>query len=75
MKDVQSISFQEIDTFEIALPFPSDIEEKAYTGNRGIGNITLSTDIKCIEPNACNSPESSGTIYTCTCSYIYTIWF
>ena len=61
MKDVQGGGFQEIDTFEIAVPFSSDIEDKVYTGNRGIANITLSTDIKCVDVDACNSPESSGT--------------
>ena len=61
MKDVQGFGFQEIDTFEIMHPFPSDIEEKEYTGARGIANITLSTDIECIDPDACNSPENSGT--------------
>ena len=54
-----------IDIFEITFPYPSDIHEKEYTGNRGIANITLSAEIKCIDPDACNSPavssENTGT--------------
>ena len=51
---------QEIDTFEITHSYLSDIHEKEYIGNRGIANITLSTEIKCIDPDACNSPAVSS---------------
>ena len=67
MRDNDGNVFREIDSFKILLSSSSDIEEKEYTGIRGIANITLSTDFKCtcIEPDACNSPpvssESIGT--------------
>ena len=65
MGDADGSFFKEIDTFHLTLPFPPVIQDKAYTGIRGIANITLSTDFKCIEPDACNSPsvtsESTGT--------------
>ena len=65
MRDKDGNSFREIDSFIILLSSSSDIQEKEYTGRRSISNITLSTDLKCIEPDACNSPpvssESTGT--------------
>ena len=59
MGDADGNSLQEIaidvDTFDITLPFSSIpvIQDMAYTGKRGIVRITLSTDFKCIEPDAC----------------------
>ena len=59
MRDDDGSKSREIDTFVIAYPFLSGIQEKEYTGNRGIANITLSIDFKCIEPDACISPAVS----------------
>ena len=57
----------EIDTFDITATFPSDNEEQVFTGNRGIANITLTYDLTCIEPDACNTTAaSSELIGTCT---------
>ena len=62
MRDDDEFLLEEIDDFEIILPLPfDDIQEKEYSGNRGIAKITLSTEFKCIEPDACNSSESTGT--------------
>ena len=72
MRDLAVSTFDEIDTFDITATFPSDNQDKVYTGNRGIANITLSYDIVCIEPDACNkvvaSSELIGTRITYKCS-------
>ena len=60
MGDVDGNSFKEIDTFHVTLHSPPVIRDTLYTGNRGIANITLSTDFECIEPDACNSPSASS---------------
>ena len=57
----------EIDTFDITVNFPSDHQEHFFTGNRGIATITLTYDLICIEPDACNTTfASSELIGTCT---------
>ena len=53
-------SFGEIDTVVIAILFPYEIQEQVYTGDRGIVNITLSSDITCIAPDDCNSSAVSS---------------
>ena len=53
-------SFREIDTFDITATFPSGNQEQVFTGNRGIATITLTYDIICIEPSACNSTVVSS---------------
>ena len=59
-------SFREIDTFDIMATFPSDNQEQVFTGNRGIGKITLTFDIICIEPDASTTAvASSEVIGTC----------
>ena len=46
---------REIDTFAITVSFPFGIQVQEYTGDRGIANITLWSDILCTDPDACNS--------------------
>ena len=53
--DPDLLSSSKIDTFVIVIPFPYDIKEQEYIGDSGIVNITLSSDITCIQPDACNS--------------------
>ena len=56
----------EIDTFDITVNFLSDNQEQAFTGNRGMASITLTYDLNCIEPDACNTTvASSDLIGTC----------
>ena len=56
-----------IDTFNITATFHSDNQEQVFTGNRGIATITLTYDLICIEPDACNSTvASSELIGICT---------
>ena len=59
--DVGSCS-NEIDTFDIKATFPSDNQEQVITGNRSIATITLTYDIICIEPNACNATVASSDV-------------
>ena len=69
-EDANDGSFKEIDTFDITATFPSDNQEQVFTGNRGIATITLTYDIICIEPDACNTDVvSSGLIGTSTCTF------
>ena len=60
-------NFTEIDNFRIDIPFPPNIQEQEYTGEYGIANVTLSTDVMCTEADACNStvvvPQFTGTVY------------
>ena len=75
MWDDDGNSFDEIDNFQIAIPFPSGNQKEVFTGNRSIANITLSNDIVCIEPNACTttvtSSELIGTLYIYMYMYVY----
>ena len=68
MRDYDGFFSTEIDSFDIMATFPSDNQEQVFTGNRGIANITLTYDLICIEPDACNTTvaSSSGLIGTCT---------
>ena len=54
--------FREIDTFAITVPFLSGIQEQEYTGDRSVANVILSADIKCIDPDACNSTAVSAQL-------------
>ena len=77
MRDTDQSSSKEIDTFDATIPFPSGNQEEVFTGNRGIGTITLSYDIICIEPDACSttaaSLESIGVcMCVCMCVGVYT---
>ena len=55
-------SFDEIDMFDIMATFPSDNEHSVFTRSRGIANVTLTYDIICIEPNACNTTVASSDV-------------
>ena len=66
MRDDDGNSFREIDTFDITATFPSDNQEQVFTGNRGIATITLTYDLTCIEPDACNTAVASSDV-TGTC--------
>ena len=73
-----SIYDNEIDDFNIVVPFPSGNHEEVLLGNNGIGAITLRYDIICIKPDPCNiqlpSSEMTGNlhlyIHTCVCIYV-----
>ena len=52
----------EIDTFDITVNFPSDHQEQVFIGNRGIANITLTYDLICIDPDACNTAVASSEL-------------
>ena len=43
MRDEEGNSFDEIDDFQIGIPFPSGNQKEVFTGERGIANITLSS--------------------------------
>ena len=65
--DGSNLPDDEIDTFSITATFPSDNKEQVFTGNRGLATITLTYDLICIEPDACNSTvASTELIGTCT---------
>ena len=70
-EDANDGSFKEIDTFDITATFPSDNQEHVFTGRSGVANITLTYDIICIDPDACNTtvvlPDLIGT---CTCTFV-----
>ena len=71
MREQDTISFKEIDTFDITATFPSDNQERVFTGNRDIAAIILTYDLICIEPNASNTTvASSELIGTCTCTFV-----
>ena len=61
-------SFREIDTFDITVTFSSDNQQQVFTGNRGIANITLTYELRCIEPDACTTALASSEV-TGTCIY------
>ena len=66
-----STNLKEIDTFDITATFPSDNQEHVFTGNSGIATITLTYDIICIEPDACNTADvSSDLIGTVFCKSV-----
>ena len=66
-EDANDGSFKEIDTFDITATFPSGNQDVVCTGNKGVATITLTYDIICIEPDACNTAVvSSDLIGTCT---------
>ena len=62
MRDDDGSSFQVIDTFGITATFPSDNQEQVFTGYKGIANITLTYDLVCIDPDACNAAVASSDI-------------
>ena len=53
MADDAGGPFQEIDSFDITIPFPSGNQEEIFTGNEGIASIIMSYDIICTEPDSC----------------------
>ena len=67
MRDNDGTSLDEIDNFDITIPFPSGNQEETFTGNSGIANITLRYEITCTEPDACTTTITSsdliGTLY------------
>ena len=72
MRDEDGNSFDEIDNFQIIIPFPSgNNQEEVFIGNRGIANITLSYDIVCIEPNTCTTAVTSSELIG-TSIHVYT---
>ena len=62
MRDDDGGPFQVIDTFNINATFPSDNQEQVFTGNKGIATITLTYDLTCIDPDACNAAVASSSI-------------
>ena len=71
MRDNDEIGFEVIDTFNITATFPSGNQEQVFTGNLGIANITLTYDIICFEPDACNTVVAlPDVIGTCTCIHL-----
>ena len=67
MGDEDGNSFDEIDNFQITIPFPSGNQKEIIVGNRGIATITLSYDIICMEPNATTTTVTS---FELICIYI-----
>ena len=65
MRDVVGTSYNDIDNFDITIPFSSNNQEEVFTGERGIANITLKYDIICIEPDACPTSYASELIGIC----------
>ena len=70
MRDIEGGAYQEIDTFNIGVPFSSsNLQLVEYKGNRGLATITVSSAIMCIEPVACNTTSVSSQL---TSIYMYT---
>ena len=63
-------SFHEIDTFNINATFPSDNQEQVFIGKRGIATITLTFELICIDPDACNAVVPSSDVIG-TCIHLY----
>ena len=62
MRDKDGSSFEEIDNFNITIPFSSGNQEETFTGNSGIAKITLRYDIHCIEPDVCTTTITSSDL-------------
>ena len=67
MKDDAANSIDEIDNFDITIPFPSGNQEEIFTGNRGIAKITLRYDIICIEPDISTTTITSSELIGTVC--------